>query len=176
MRTRNFPGALLFGGAVVFGSALATTVGCRGASQKVATPQMLRQVGMRQYPNRTVDEVRKAVVTGLKLQGYKVVTEQPMVRTVLKLVAVTATASGNEYGASAQSYGESVAWDVDVQDQAGTVIVIAKHRASVNGMAMEQVFESWATTNYRQLFEAIESSLPNTAEAAAAAPAPAAVE
>jgi hypothetical protein len=152
-------------GAIVVTASLVPTLGC-GAGQAVATPQDLQQLGTRRYRDRTVDEVHTAVVTALKLQGYEVVTEQPMIRTSPKLVAVSATASGSAYGANAQSFGESVAWDIDVSDQAGTVVVSAKHRASVNGMAMDQVWESWAVTNYKQLFDAIESSLPKAADSA----------
>jgi hypothetical protein len=136
-----------------------TTPGC--FRPKVATPQKLQQLGTHRYPNRNVEEVRAAVITGLKLQGYTIVTEQPMVRTAPKLVAVTAMSSGSAYSASAQTYGESVAWDIEVQPQTGAVVVTAKHRASVNGMAMDQVYESWADTNYKQLFEAIDSSIAN---------------
>jgi hypothetical protein len=168
MGLRNLTGAWLLMGAFVLGSATITMTGCMGG--KVASPQLLQQIGSRRYPNRSAAELRTAVVTALKLQGYEIVTETPMVRTAPKLVAVTAMASGSAFSASAQSYGESVAWDIDIQEQAGAAAVTAKHRASVNGMAMEQVFESWAKTNYKQLFEAIDSSLPN-AQASASAPA-----
>jgi hypothetical protein len=165
MNLRNYASRCLIAGAMVLGT-MVTTTGCMGG--KVASPQMLQQIGTRRYPSRSAAELRTAVVTALKLQGYDVITEQPMVRTAPKLVAVTTTASGNAYSASAQSYGESVAWDIDIQEQAGAAAVTAKHRASVNGMAMEQVFESWAKTNYKQLFEAIETSLPGTLSPVAA--------
>ncbi|HEY5956819.1 MAG TPA: hypothetical protein VIV60_09715 [Polyangiaceae bacterium] len=158
MRLRTFASAWFIAGAMALGVASVSMTGCMGG--KVASPEMLRKIGARSYPNHSAAELRTAVVTALKLQGYEVVTEQPMVRTSPKLVAVTSAASGNAYSATAQSYGESVAWDVDIQEQGNTALVTAKHRASVNGMAMDQVYESWAVTNYKQLFEAIDSSLP----------------
>jgi hypothetical protein len=171
MQIRNWTGALFIGLAVVVGLSVTSAVGCGGGpARKAATPQQLQTLGTRQYPDRTVDEVHTAVVTALRLQGYEIVTEQPMIRTAPKLVAMTSTASGNQYGATARSFDESVAWDIEVLDQGGKAAVIAKHRASVNGMNIDQVWEDWAQTNYKQLFDAIESSLPRPTAAAGPAP------
>lgn len=175
---RNLSRALLVGMALVVGSSLVPMLGCGGRSERIATPQLLQRLGTRKYSNHSAADLRTAAVTGLRLQGYTIVTEQPIIRTAPKLVAVTSTAYGSGYSAQAQSYGESMAWDVDVQDEGGVGVITLKHRASVNGMAMEQVWESWANTNYKQMFDIIESSLPKpgaaafvpTAQPAASAP------
>jgi hypothetical protein len=45
-------------------------------------------------------------------------------------------------------------------EQGSAGMVTAKHRASVNGMVIDQVYGSSTTTNYQQLFDAIVFSLP----------------
>lgn len=104
--------------------------------------------------------MRTAVLTALKVQGYEVITTDPMIRTSPKLVAVTTAVSGDQYTAQAQSFGESVAWDVDVQGDEQSATLHATPRASVNGQAMDQVFYDWAQRTFTQLMAEIDRSLP----------------
>lgn len=144
--------------------------GCYG--RPVASPEQLDALGTRQYPDYSVDEVREAVEVGLRLDGYRIVATEPLIRTEPKLVSVTASATGSYGVATAQSYGEEVAWDIKVSESDGVATVEAQHRATVNGMAMDQVYLSWAESNYARLFDLIESSLPESSSGGEASGSP----
>ena len=140
---------------------LACAAGCAfGAPKRVATPAELEQFGTRTYPGYSKDDVQKAALTALKVQGYEVVTTEPRIRTSPKLVHVSSTASYGEYSGSSQTYGESVAWDIDVAEGTPGPTLHAVPRASVNGMAMEQMYYDYAERTFRELMKEIDGSLP----------------
>jgi hypothetical protein len=132
----------------------ATTVsGC--ATRRVATAAEMQQLGSRKYSGRSRDEVVQAAVTALRLQGYEVITTEPRIRTAPKPVAVTAY-GGN---GSAQSFTESVAWDIEVDGDGTSAALHATPRASVNGQPMDQVFYEWAERTFNELMKEIDASL-----------------
>jgi len=140
---------------------LAGAAGCAlGPQKRVATPAELEQFGSRTYPGYSKEDVQKAALTALKVQGYEVVTTEPRIRTSPKLVHVSSTASYGDYSGSSQTYGESVAWDIDVTDGTPGPTLHAVPRASVNGMAMEQMYYDYAERTFRELMKEIDSSLP----------------
>lgn len=67
---------------------LAPVGGC--AIRRVATTAELDQLGTRKYSNHGRDEVIKATVTALRIQGYEVITTDPRIRTAPRDVATTA--------------------------------------------------------------------------------------
>jgi len=134
--------------------------GMFGPQKRVATPAELDQMGTRTYPGYGKEDVVKAAVTALKVQGYEIVTTDPRIRTSPKLVHVSSTASYGTYSGSAQTYGESVAWDIDVNEAPAGTTLHAVPRASVNGIAMEQMWYDYATTTFSQLMKEIDASLP----------------
>jgi hypothetical protein len=143
----------LQGGALLLAALLGA--GCF-ASRPVATPADLDRLGTRHYADRAREEVTAGAVTALKVLGYEVITTDPRIRTSPKDVATTATGTRS----SAQTYTEAVAWDIDVQAEGAGSVLRATPRASVNGQPMEQVYVSWAETNYAQLMKEIDASLP----------------
>jgi hypothetical protein len=139
------------------------TFGCGGLfgpQKRVATPAGLDQMGGRTYPGYGKDDVAKAAVTALKVQGYEIVTTDPRIRTAPPLVHVSSTASYTQTSGSAQTYGESVAWDIDVKEAPAGTTLHAVPRASVNGMAMEQLYCDYASTTFTELMKEIDASLP----------------
>ncbi len=134
--------------------------GCGGPQKRVATPAELDQMGTRTYPGYGKDDVVKATVTALKVQGYEIVTTDPRIRTSPKLVHVSSTASYGQTSGSVRTYGESVAWDIDVEEAPTGVTLHAVPRASVNGMAMEYMYYDYASTTFAQLMKEIDGSLP----------------
>jgi hypothetical protein len=137
----------------------ALVVGC-GMSKPVATPADFERLGTRHYADRGHDEVSAASVTALKILGYEIVTTDPRIRTAPKDVATTASGSSSGYSASAQSFTEAVAWDIDVQPEGSGTLLRATPRATVNGEPMPQVYEDWAERNFGTLMKEIDSSLP----------------
>jgi hypothetical protein len=131
-----------------------------GQQKRVATPAELDQLGTKTYPGYSKDEVQQAVMTALKVQGYEVVTADPRIRTSPKLVHVSSSASYGAYSGSATSYAESVAWDIDVTTTDAGATVHAVPRASVNGIAMEQMYYDYAQNTFGQLMKEIDASLP----------------
>jgi hypothetical protein len=131
-----------------------------GPPKRVATPAELDQLGTKTYPGYTTDEVRQAALTALKVQGYDVVTTDPRIRTSPKLVHVSSSASYSQTSGSARTFGESVAWDIDVADGEAGPKLHATPRASVNGMAMEQMYYDYAERTFRELMKEIDGSLP----------------
>ncbi|MFZ5892646.1 MAG: hypothetical protein ACOY0T_16425 [Myxococcota bacterium] len=125
------------------------------STRRVATPAELEQLGTRKYPGKSREEVMKATVTALRLQGYEVVTTDPRIRTAPKAVATSAYGG---YG-RAQSFTESVAWDIEVEGDDSSAVLHATPRASVNGEPMEQVYYEWAERTFRELMKEIDASL-----------------
>jgi hypothetical protein len=112
-----------FSGMVLVLALSAFGCGALFGQKRVATPAELDQMGTRTYPGYSKDDVVKAAVTALKVQGYEIVTTDPRIRTSPKLVAVTSKASYSQTSGSAQTYGQSVAWDIDVNEApAGTTL------------------------------------------------------
>lgn len=136
-----------------------------GPQKRVATPAELEQFGTKTYPGYTTDEVRQAALTALKVQGYDVVATEPRIRTSPKLVHVSSAASYGQTSGTAQTFGESVAWDIDVTESDAGPKVHASPRASVNGMAMEQMYYDYAERTFRELMKEIDGSLPAKAAA-----------
>lgn len=142
-------------------SLLACLVGCAfGPQKRVATPAELEQLGTKSYPGYTKEQVQQAALTALKVQGYEVVATEPRIRTSPKLVHVSSQSTYTETSGSAQTFGESVAWDIDVNEVGGSPTVHAVPRASVNGMAMEQMYYDYAERTFHELMKEIDSSLP----------------
>lgn len=158
---RDFSGTRLrlgFLGAIVVWAA-----GCAalmGPQKRVATPAELDQLGTKSYPGYGKDDVLQAALTALKVQGYEVVTAQPRIRTSPKLVHVSSSASYSETSGSAQSFAESVAWDIDITESKDVATVHAVPRASVNGIPMEQMYYDYAERTFGQLMKEIDASLP----------------
>jgi hypothetical protein len=149
----------------VTGAILIALVACAGScafgpQKRVATAAELDQFGTRSYPGYTKEQVQQAALTALKIQGYEVVTTEPRIRTSPKLVHVSTTATYTETTGTAQSFGESVAWDIDVADADGAPKLHAVPRASVNGMAMEQMYYDYAQRTFGELMKDIDGSLP----------------
>lgn len=140
---------------------LGTLAGCM--TRRVATPAELEQLGTRKYSNHGREEVAKATITSLRLQGYEVVTTEPRIRTAPRDVATTAYGSAN----SAQSFTEAVAWDIEVTGDASSATLHATPRASVNGQPMEQVYYEWAERTFRELLKEIDANLANKSAAIA---------
>jgi hypothetical protein len=141
----------------------AVTAGCAalmGPQKRVATQAELDQLGTRTYPGYSMDEVRQAALTALKVQGYEVVTTEPRIRTSPQLVHVSSAATYSQTSGSAQSFAESVAWDLDVTGGKDSVTVHAVPRASVNGMPMDQMYYDYAERTFNQLMKEIDGSLP----------------
>jgi hypothetical protein len=134
--------------------------GLMGPPKRVATPAELDQLGTKTYPGYGKDDIQQAVMTALKVQGYEVVTTEPRIRTSPKLVHVSSSATYGETSGSAQSFAESVAWDIDVTDGKDGATVHAVPRASVNGMPMEQMYYDYAERTFGQLMKEIGASLP----------------
>lgn len=135
--------------------------GCASAPQeRVATAAEIDQFGTKTYPGYTKEEVQQAALTALKIQGYEVVSTDPRIRTSPKLVHVSSTATYTETSASAQTFGESVAWDIDIADAQGAPKLHAVPRASVNGVAMEQMYYGYAQRTFGELMKDIDGSLP----------------
>jgi hypothetical protein len=131
-----------------------------GPQKRVATPAELDQLGTKTYPGYGKDEVEKAVLTALKVQGYEVVTTEPRIRTSPKLVHVSSAATYTETTGSASSFAESVAWDIDVKPGEPGPTLHAVPRASVNGMAMDQMYYDYAERTFGELMKEIDASLP----------------
>ena len=141
----------------------ATVAGCAalmGPQKRVATPAELEQLGSRTYPGYGKDEVTKATMTALKVQGYEVVTAEPRIRTSPKLVHVSSSSTYSETSGSSQSFAESVAWDIDVIEGQQGASVHAVPRASVNGIPMEQMYYDYAERTFGELMKDIDASLP----------------
>jgi len=151
----------LFAGLILaFAVCMTGCGGLFGPQKRVATPAELDQMGTRTYPGYSKDQVVQAAATALKVQGYEIVTTDPRIRTSPKLVHVSSTASYGQYSGSAQTYGESVAWDIDVKEAPTGTTLHAVPRASVNGMAMEQMYYDYASTTFAELMKEIDGSLP----------------
>jgi hypothetical protein len=141
-------------------------VGCATAPphRRVATPAELSQMGTRTYAGYSNEQVRRAALTALKVQGYEIVTEEPRIRTSPKLVNVTGSVSGGAgsvtYAANTNTYAEAVAWDIDVNGGSAGPTLRAVPRASVNGMAMDQMYYEYAVRTFSELMREIDSSLP----------------
>jgi hypothetical protein len=131
-----------------------------GTQKRVATPAELEQLGTKTYPGYSKDDVQKATMTALKVQGYEVVTTEPRIRTSPKLVHVSGSSSYSETSGSHQSFAESVAWDIDVNEGQQGASVHAVPRASVNGMPMEQMYYDYAARTFGELMKEIDASLP----------------
>jgi hypothetical protein len=134
--------------------------GLFGQKKRVATPAELDQMGTRTYPGYGKNDVVKAAVTALKVQGYEIVANEPRIRTSPKLVHVSSTSSYGQFSGSSRTYGESVAWDIDVKEAPAGTTLHAVPRASVNGMAMEQMYYDYASTTFTELMKEIDASLP----------------
>jgi hypothetical protein len=149
----------------IIGAILTVIVACAascafGPQKRVATPAEIDQLGTRSYPGYTKQQVDQAALTALKIQGYDVVTTEPRIRTSPKLVHVSSTASYTDTSGTSQTFGESVAWDIDVADADGGPKLHAVPRASVNGMAMEQMYYDYAARTFGELMKDIDASLP----------------
>lgn len=141
--------------ALAFGLAVATsTVGCE-PPRRVASPAEVEQLGTKQYPAHRPQDVRRAVVTALKLQGYEVVTESPRVRTAPKAIAIHAVGGGGR----AIGFDETIAWDVDVEPSARGAIVRAQIRGQINGQPMKGLFYDYVERNCKALFADLDQSL-----------------
>jgi hypothetical protein len=139
----------------------ATLAACAtGPQKRVATQAELDQFGTRTYPGYGKEQVQQAAVTALKVQGYEVVTTEPRVRTSPKLVHLSSASSYTDYSGSSRSFAESVAWDIDVEDGQTGAKLHAVPRASVNGMAMEQMYYDYAERTFGELMKEIDGSLP----------------
>ena len=146
--------------------ALVGAAGCfaMAPSKPVASAADLDRLGTRSYRDRKPEDVSKAAVTALKLLGYEVVTTDPRIRTAPKPVATTtygtARGAGGVAQASAQSFTEEVAWDIDVKPEGPGVLLRAVPRAAVNGTPMEQVYVDWAERTFGELMKEIDASMP----------------
>lgn len=133
----------------------------------VATAADIQRLGTRDYPGRSREDVVDAVVTTLRLQGYEIVTTDPLVRTSPRRVATTTVGAGSgSYAAGsyrdtygAQSFTEEVAWDISVEPIANGARLHATPRASVNGQPMDQFFRDWAERNFTALLREIDNTL-----------------
>ena len=162
MNLHDWRRRFIFGSIVGFGSLSLPTLGCSVTPPNYASPQRLQQLGTRAYLGRTEAEVRTAVVMGLKLQGYELITERPLVRTAPKLFEISSMKTGNINDHWGQTYGVFLAWDIEIQEQHGVVNVLARPRANVNGRATNNFTDDWAFETYGQLFETIHSSFPQS--------------
>ena len=135
-------------------------MGLMGPQKRVATPAELDRLGTRSYPGYAKADVQQAAMTALKVQGYEVVTMEPRIRTSPKLVHVSSSARYSEYSGSSQSFAEMVAWDIDVQDGPQGATLHAVPRASVNGVAMDQMYFDYAERTFSELMKDIDGSLP----------------
>jgi hypothetical protein len=140
---------------------LAPIGGC--AIRRVATTAELDQLGTRKYTNHGREEVIKATVTALRIQGYEVVTTDPRIRTAPRDVATTAF--GNAH--SAQSFTEAVAWDIDVEGDTSSATLHAVPRATLNGQPMEELYYEWAERTFRELLREIDQNLSSKSAARA---------
>ena len=147
-------------GAILISATVAGCAALMGPQKRVATPAELEQLGSKTYPGYGKDEVTQATMTALKVQGYEVVTTEPRIRTSPKLVHVSASSSYTETSGSSQSFAESVAWDIDVNEGQQGASVHAVPRASVNGIPMEQMYYDYAERTFNELMKDIDSSLP----------------
>jgi len=158
---KDFPGSRLRLGLV--GAIIVCGAGCAalmGPQKRVATPAELDQLGTKSYPGYSKDAVQQAALTSLKVQGYEVVTTEPRIRTSPKLVHVSSSATYTQNSGSAQSFAESVAWDIDVTETKEVATVHAVPRASVNGVPMEQMYYDYAERTFGELMKEINASLP----------------
>ena len=144
---------------------MATLLACVGlgmavsscATARLATPADMQQLGNRTFPGHSVDQITKAAIVALRMQGYEVVTgDAPRIRTAPKLIAMAAAGSRTY----AQAYDQSVAWDLDVTSAGDGAVVNAKMRATMNGAPMEQVYYDWVKTNTDTLFKDIADNIP----------------
>lgn len=125
-----------------------------GCTPRVASAAELDQLGTRSYA-RSVADVRGAVVTALKLQGYEVVTTTPRIRTAPKPIAVHAIGGGGR----AVGFEETMAWDVDVTGTPSGASVHAQLRGQIGDSPMKGVFYDYADNAFRDLFTKVEESL-----------------
>jgi hypothetical protein len=153
-------GVLVTFGALVVCS-FAAMAGGLGACAPPAA--QLQQMGTRNYPNNSPEEVHAAALVALKVQGYEVVAEQPMIRTAPKLVAASAV---NRTAAA-----QEVAWDVEVTSGSPGAVVRLTPRVFFGGTQTSDVSAAWAGNNTSALFGEIDTALKNTR-----APAPPASE
>jgi len=147
----------------ILGAIIVCITGCAalmGPQKRVATPAELDQLGTKTYPGYSKDEVQQAALTALKVQGYEVVTTAPRIRTSPKLVHVSSSATYSETSVSAQSFAESVAWDIDISEAKEGPTLHAVPRASVNGIPMEQMYYDYAERTFGELMKEINTSLP----------------
>ena len=140
----------------------ATAAGCflSMPQKRVATPAELEQFGTRTYPGYDRKQVQQATITALRVQGYEIVTDEPRIRTAPKLAHVSSAASYSQTSGTSQTFAESVAWDIDVQQAGENTTLHAVPRASVNGIPMEQVYYDWAERTFAQLMKEVDASLP----------------
>jgi hypothetical protein len=131
-----------------------TLTGCE-PTQRLASPADLTRLGMRQYPRHQPSDVRRAIVTSLKVQGYEVVTETPRVRTAPKLLAI----HGVRGGGVAQAVQETIAWDIDVQPAGDGTIVQARLQGAVSGEPLKGFYYEHAERNCKALFRDLDDSL-----------------
>jgi hypothetical protein len=96
--------------------------------------------------------------TALKVLGYQVITTVPSIKTAPKPVATTGVASYTDYSGVSQTFTETIAWEISVEEAAGRATLHARARAAVNGEPMAQVFHTWATSNYGNLMREIDAS------------------
>lgn len=142
----------------MLGLFLCTAHGCAPPPPRVASAAELQQLGTKVYPGRNRDEVLAASETALKLLGYQIITTDPTIRTAPKPVATTGVASYTDYSGVSQTFTETVAWEISVEEAAAGTTLHARARAAVNGQPMEQVFHTWATSNYGTLMHEVDAS------------------
>jgi hypothetical protein len=126
-------------------------------------------MGTRNYPNNSPAELHAAALVALRVQGYEVVAEQPMIRTAPKIVAASAV---NQTAAA-----QEVAWDVEVTSGSPGTVVRLTPRVFFGGTQTSDVSAEWAGNNTSALFGEIDSALKKTGPTAPAGgettPAPA---
>ena len=130
-----------------------------GCAPPAISPAELQTLSTHTFEGRTAGDVTQATVAALKLQGYEVLDDNPRVRTVPKLVSVT----GNiDQVGNVQTYGSSVAWDIEITEQPGGASAHADARIAVNGVPVSnaEMSQAWARRNFPALFDEIKRNLP----------------
>lgn len=136
-----------------------------GCTPRVASAAELDRLGTRSYA-RSVSEVRGAVITSLKLQGYEVVTATPRVRTAPKPIALHAVGGGGQ----AVGFTETMAWDIDVTAAPSGATVHAQLRGQIGDAPMKGIFYDYADNAFRDLFTKVDESLGGGGDHAARGP------
>ncbi len=131
----------------------ATMSGCE--ARRMASAADVERLGTKHYPGRKPNDVRRAVVTALKLQGYTIVTESPRVRTAPKPIAVHAVGGGGR----AVGFDETMAWDVDVGASSGGATARLHMRGQIRGQPMSGLFYDYVEQNCNAIFADVDASL-----------------